>query len=268
MKLVFLCNRDLASCIALNRLLPDLLADHEIVLGQSARVGRPIAIPALQQLRFAEQTLFNDVVFPLARQIPATQRGPLLGFEMLAEQTGNPLYQFNSINDGEELEQFQALAPDLVVSIRYGVILRQAALAVPRLGVINLHSGRLPDYRGVMASFWALFNGDSELGTTLHFIDDATIDTGRVIATTSLPVQEERSYLWHVLQLYDAGCKAILAAIQTLQLGKELEATLQPGAGNYFTFPEQADLDRFTSLGRQLVDDTDLPALIKQFIKV
>lgn len=269
MKLVFLCNRDLASCIALNRLVTALLPEHEISIGLSARVGgKPNPLPALQQLRFAEQTLFNEVVFPLARQLPDAQRGPLLGFEVLAERTGNPLYEFNAINSGADLQQFQSLAPDLAVSIRYGVILRPDALAVPRLGVINLHSGRLPDYRGVMASFWALLHGESELGTTLHYIDDASIDTGRIITTTSLPVQEQCSYLWHVLRLYDAGCEAIIEAIQTLQSGRELDATHQPGSGNYFTFPQQADLDRFADTGKMLVDDTDLPVIIRQFINV
>jgi methionyl-tRNA formyltransferase len=71
--------------------------------------------------------------------------------------------------------------------------------------VINLHSGLLPNYRGVMATFWTLLNGDKQLVTSLHFIDDSTIDTGGIIANSTLLVQQDESYLWHVLSLYIWG---------------------------------------------------------------
>jgi methionyl-tRNA formyltransferase len=45
-----------------------------------------------------------------------------------------------------------------------------------------------------MASFWALLNNESEIGTTLHFIEDSSIDTGSIVASTRLAVQRERSY--------------------------------------------------------------------------
>ena len=50
----------------------------------------------------------------------------------------------------------ESLEPDLLVSVRYRRILKSEAIAIPRLGVLNLHSGVLPDYKGVMATFWAM----------------------------------------------------------------------------------------------------------------
>ena len=63
-----------------------------------------------------------------------------------------------------------------------------------------------------MATFWALLNGESEIGTTLHFIDDASIDTGRIVGSTRLRVDSRRSYLWHVLSLYEEGCEQLVHA--------------------------------------------------------
>ena len=76
----------------------------------------------------------------------------------------------------------QRQTPELMISIRYGKILRSKALSIPDLGVLNLHSGKLPDYRGVMATFRAMLAQEQELFSTLHWIDDDTIDTGRVIS--------------------------------------------------------------------------------------
>ena len=81
--------------------------------------------------------------------------------------------------------------PELMISIRYGKILRSKALSIPDHGVLNLHSGKLPDYRGVMATFRAMLAQEQELFSTLHWIDDDTIDTGRVIS-----VQGHRRDTW------------------------------------------------------------------------
>ena len=75
------------------------------------------------------------------------------------EQTSAALRAMNELpapNHDSGLATLRAAEPDLVVSIRYRRILRDSAIAIPRCGVINLHSGILPDYRGVMATFWAI----------------------------------------------------------------------------------------------------------------
>lgn len=267
MNIVILCNRDLASCLALNYLLPALVPEHQTNLIVSARVGGSKPPSAeLAQLKFAEQELFNELIWPLADALPLDRRGSLRSFQALAEITGQPLLECNRLNDGPELERFTAMAPDLVISIRYGVILRQAVLSVPRLGVLNLHSGALPAYRGVMASFWALLHGETHLGTTLHTIDDASIDTGRIVASSELPVNPDKSYLWHVLSLYEAGCANIAAAVALLSSGQSLPAVPQAAAGAYYSFPNADALRRFHAAGWRLVDNDDLVTMARRFI--
>lgn len=270
MKIAVLANRDLAACTALNRLWPTLCATHEVQLILSSRVGkRASEKPAqLRDLMVAEQSYFNEFIFPLAHLLPAEQKGPWLCFEDLAEQCRRPLWVLNQINNAEEYEQLAAFGPDLIISIRYGVILKEAVLAIPRTGVLNLHSGLLPDYRGVMASFWAMLNGAESLGTTLHFIDDSTIDTGRVLATTSLPVDTDRSYLWHVLELYEEGCSRILQVVSEISSGKVPDCHAQSGAGNYYSFPAEQQLAEFTQAGFRLFDAIDLLRMSKRFLAI
>ena len=203
-----------------------------------------------------------------AEAVEAVEKGPWLGFEELAIQSGNPLLVMNKINEGDDFERFLSMAPDLVVSIRYGVILRQPVLSVPRCGVINLHSGLLPDYRGVMASFWAMLNGESELGTTLHYIDDDSIDTGRMLACTRLPVQSDKSYLWHVIALYEEGCRSILETVSKIAAGTEPQTTPQEGTGRYYTFPDQKQITEFEQRGLRLFEIDDLLQLSQRFIRI
>lgn len=91
-----------------------------------------------------------------------------------------------------------------------------------QLGVINLHSGLLPAYQGVMATFWALLNKEQRIGTTLHFIEDSTIDTGAIISQSLVDANYGESYLWNVLHIYKAGCANVLSATEVIQAGNAL----------------------------------------------
>jgi hypothetical protein len=85
------------------------------------------------------------------------------------------------INHPEVLRLAQKLQPDLICVFGTSLI-RGGLLQEGRLGMVNLHGGLSPDYRGADCTFWALYNGEPEnVGCTLHFINSG-IDTGELIA--------------------------------------------------------------------------------------
>ena len=266
MNITILANRDLASNLALNRLIPALAKDHQLHVFLSSHVGGSAAVPAqLQQLKFFEQGLFNDLLFPALLGSSAEAR--LLSFDQLALANNTPLSELNKINNEAGLSALAATGPNLVLSIRYGGILRDAAIAVPRLGVLNLHSGLLPDYRGVMATFYAMLNGENEIGMTLHTIIDAGIDTGDIIGSTRMELDTRHSYLWNVLQLYPAGVDLMLDAVEKLSSGKKLSHHPQTEKGNYYSFPSQDQLQRFRELGLGLYDVSEVTLFAKQYLE-
>ena len=278
MNITILANKDIASCLALNYLLPRL-EEHTASLFLSGRVGVPQkqktqdgdGTPlALAELRFLEQTLFTDLLFPAIDgrgDGPTADDSRLFTFAGLGRKFGlRTVEELNRVNDAEGLARLAGTEPELILSIRYGAILKEAAIGLPRLGVLNLHSGRLPEYRGVMASFWALLQGEAALGTTLHYITDPGIDTGPIIATTTLPVQPGRSYLCHVLALYEDGCRAMAEAVATLAAGEPLPSRPQPPGGRYYSFPEEADLTRFAAAGWRLTEPEAVAALARRFL--
>lgn len=264
MKITLLANRDLASNLALNYLLPRLAGEHTLQVFLSDAVGGAKARPPeLDQLKFFEQTLFNDIVFPLVDS--GEHRGSLKTFRGLEQHTATPISALNGINKPEGLQTLGTSEPDLVLSIRYGGILRDEAIAVPPLGVINLHSGLLPAYRGVMATFRALLAGDSSLGTTVHYIRDAGIDTGEIIGTTEEAVQPGASYLKQVLDLYPAGCEKLIACVSELSNGGTLTTHAQPSGGQYFSFPDEKELAQFRERGHALFDPVEINSIAQQY---
>ena len=181
-----------------------------------------------------------------------------MSFDQIGMRIGAQITQLNHINTPEGYSLFAASAPDLVVSIRYGVILKEPIIKVPKHGVINLHSGVLPDYRGVMATFWAMLNGEQTIGTTLHFISDDTIDTGKAIAMSSLAVDRSKSYWWHVLALYEEGCGLVADTIDAIASGQTVPSLTRADGGSYYSFPGEKELDEFHKQGFRLFDEREI----------
>lgn len=68
---------------------------------------------------------------------------------------------------------------DLVVCIATSIINKQT-LSIPRIGMINIHPGILPAYRGI-GNFWAVQRRDfSEVGSCVHWMT-SKIDVGQVL---------------------------------------------------------------------------------------
>lgn len=69
-------------------------------------------------------------------------------------------------------------SPDVII-FTGGNILRKELLAVPRLGVLNIHLGLLPQVRGMSSPEWSLLNHVPP-GVTIHYMDTG-IDTGPIL---------------------------------------------------------------------------------------
>ncbi len=136
------------------------------------------------------------------------------------------------INHPDALALAQRLQPDLVAVFGTSLI-RGDLLKAGRLGIVNLHGGLSPEYRGADCTFWALYNGEPEkIGCTLHWID-AGIDTGRLIAHVCPAVQSgdnELDLFWRAVQT-SAGVYAEL--LRRLAAGERFGLS-QPHKGRLY----------------------------------
>ncbi|MBO1333035.1 methionyl-tRNA formyltransferase [Streptomyces sp. VRA16 Mangrove soil] len=128
----------------------------------------------------------------------------------------------------------RAYAPDVAVSYGYPRRLPAAAVAAPRLGTVNCHPSDLPSYRGPNPVGWAVRNGEREIGVTWHRMD-ADLDTGRVLARTTIPLDDE---IWsftgvntRVLDAASALLPGVLARLVAGDPGEEQPAREGSWAG-------------------------------------
>lgn len=100
--------------------------------------------------------------------------------------SGVPHVQVASLNSPDSINALDSLNADLMV-VDGGSILKPNFFGRPRYGAINLHCGKLPDYRGMPPAFWELYYGEREVGVSVHAVT-AKLDDGAVFATTSVPL--------------------------------------------------------------------------------
>ena len=101
------------------------------------------------------------------------------------------------------------------VAIQGGVgILKGVILASPRIGWLNVHPGKLPQYRGNSCPEWAVLSGDPVYASA-HFIDEG-IDTGPVLYEGRYEIGPNWTYFDFRANLYRHCAAVLVAAIRKL----------------------------------------------------
>lgn len=122
------------------------------------------------------QAIFDNNYRPVV-VAPAGEGQPLA---TMARRMKLDLLQPEKVNDPIFLAHLGAIAPDLFVLAGYNQILHTQILGIPSHGTINLHGGKLPEYRGTAPINWQIINGEAQGGCCILYVDEG-IDTGDII---------------------------------------------------------------------------------------
>lgn len=103
-----------------------------------------------------------------------------------------PVYLVKNHNDTDCIQLLKSL--DVAVLVNGGTPrkLTSEVLNMPRQGVINVHPGILPKYRGSSCVEWAVIN-DEKIGNTAHFMAEG-YDEGPIIQIDSYHFSQEDDY--------------------------------------------------------------------------
>lgn len=94
---------------------------------------------------------------------------------------------FADPNTAAAVAQVRALAPDVMALAGYAPILKERLVRVLPTMAINLHGGKLPEYRGSSPMNWAIMNGETSITLTAIRVSPR-IDAGDVLAERTLAV--------------------------------------------------------------------------------
>ncbi len=156
-----------------------------------------------------------------------------------AEEYGIEVKISDNVNDLETIQSIQLLDADIGVSLSFNQIIKPGLLNIFPNGMINIHAGKLPKYRGRNVLNWALINGENEIGVTCHFIDEG-IDSGDMILQRTFPVKSTDDY-GSVLEKAYEMCSEVLTESLDLIERNAVKRTPQPSGGTYFIGRKDGD---------------------------
>ncbi|CAM3792612.1 bifunctional UDP-4-amino-4-deoxy-L-arabinose formyltransferase/UDP-glucuronic acid oxidase ArnA [Xenorhabdus thuongxuanensis] len=107
---------------------------------------------------------------------------------------GLPVFAPENVNHPLWVERIREMKPDVIFSFYYRNMLSQEILSLAEKGSFNLHGSLLPKYRGRAPVNWAVLNGETETGVTLHKMLEKP-DAGDIIAQQVVQIAENDTSL-------------------------------------------------------------------------
>lgn len=155
--------------------------------------------------------------------------------KQLALQHALSVYQPESLKHEPDQQALQALAPDLMVVVAYGLLLPPAVLSIPRLGCINVHASLLPRWRGAAPIQRAILAGDRHTGITIMQMDRG-LDTGYMLARAACEIHDDDTGSSLHDRLMRLGADTLRQCLPALQLG---ELTAEPQDNSLATYADK-----------------------------
>jgi methionyl-tRNA formyltransferase len=155
-----------------------------------------------------------------------------------------PVYAPRNPNEPDFVAAAAGLRVDLSVMAGYSRILGKDLLSIPPRGTINLHGGRLPDYRGASPMNWQIINGEAAGACTILHADEG-IDTGAILAEAPYPIGPDATAGEVMARTLEIFPGLLLEVVSGLAGGQLRGIPQDPAAGRYWSkrYPWDGEID-------------------------
>ncbi len=120
-----------------------------------------------------------------------------------------------TLNSPNVVDCIRSKNPDLFVVMGTS-LLRKELISLPSLGILNLHTGISPYYRGGMTNLWPIVNFEPQFcGVTIHELDHK-IDAGKIIYTDRPKINANDNFSSINSKSIMLGTKLIIKSIEKI----------------------------------------------------
>lgn len=172
-----------------------------------------------------------DVGFPISYVFSVDEKysDNISGYKPIheiAERNGIPFKKFNKINDEENVNIINEIAPDYIFVIGISQLVKKEIIDAAKIGVVGFHPTALPQMRGRAASVWQVLLGVHETKCSLFFIDEGT-DSGDILGQQDYLI-EDTDYVIDVNRKLREAIKILFRKV----LREILDGTISPQKQN------------------------------------
>ena len=138
--------------------------------------------------------------------------------KLLAQRHNIPAHQPARLTADTVGATLEALQPELIVVVAYGLIVPKSILEVPKYGCINVHASLLPRWRGAAPIQRAIMAGDVETGVSIMQMNEG-LDTGDVLRVVKTAICQHDTAQTLDGRLARLGAQAIGQTLEDLRIG-------------------------------------------------
>ena len=194
--------------------------------------GTPIfAVPTLDGLLSSSHQVVGVVTQP-DKPRGRGQKASDAPVKARAKGAGIVVLQPSTLKDPAFVDDLAKLGADIGVVAAYGKILTEAVLAVPPLGMVNVHASLLPEYRGAAPVHRAVIAGETVTGVTIMRVVKA-LDAGAMLATVDRPIGPNDTSEAVESDLATLGATALVQTLDRLALGPVAETPQDDSRATY-----------------------------------
>ncbi|MEV5241115.1 methionyl-tRNA formyltransferase [Streptomyces cinnamoneus] len=171
----------------------------------------------------------------------------------LATDLGLPVVEARRADEAQAVTALRAARPDVLMSANWRTVIPAPVLAIPALLPLNVHDALLPGYAGFGAVNWAVRNGESRTGLTVHVMEPE-LDTGPVLWQVAVPIAPDDTATTVQQRLLEQYPGAVLAALDRAASGVRPVPQHAGGASFYHRITEADTRIDWTLPTGRLVD--------------
>ena len=155
------------------------------------------------------------------------------------------------VNAPEFLAELRRLGAELLISVSCPQIFKQPLIDLPPAGILNIHGALLPQYRGVLPSFWMLANGEKQAGVSIYYVD-ARIDAGDLCGQRVYDILPGDTLDSFLQRSKAVAAELLLEVLDKIDRGQVTRTPLDLADGSYYKWPDAAAVKRFRAAGRRV----------------
>jgi methionyl-tRNA formyltransferase len=154
-----------------------------------------------------------------------------------------------NVNNEDSIRRIMSYRPDILVSIGGNQIFKENLIHAAPKGMLNLHTSLLPQYRGLMPTFWVLKNDEKETGVSVFVVDEG-IDSGDILVQRRVCMcQQTQAQL--IQETKRVGMDALVEALTAIRMNTMTRLPNPTESSTYFRFPTRDDVKEFYRRGKR-----------------
>lgn len=209
-------------------LFSKLTGDHEVYVIYTDNTN--LSLKQIWQRTRGARWLWFNIIFKYAAELHGAGHCPTPSWDELCLKHPSSFIKVKVHNSPECRSVLKEHDLDLGILIGTAII-KPDVFGIPRLGMINLHQGNIPHYRGVPPAFWEHYNKEKEMYITVHTVVKK-LDAGYILEEEKFSIFNHEHFVISKFYANPLSVKMLQSAVNKTFKGDKGETRAIRGKTN------------------------------------